>query len=95
MIDTYFSPRFYDHNHSPTSKSSSADGAGGHFGDLLIQCVNLSAVVSLLINPFDQVLNVVYKLEDFVKNQYKLRIVKYKYMQELKKLFAPEIKFIE
>ena len=49
----------------------------------------------LLINPLDQVLNVVYKLEDFVKTQYKLRILKYKYMQEVKGLFTPQIKFIE
>ena len=49
----------------------------------------------LLINPLDQVLNVVYKLEDFTKQQYKLRIQKHKYMKELKDVFTPEIKFIE
>ena len=47
----------------------------------------------LLINPLDQVLKVAFKIEDFVKNQYKLRINKYKLLEELKNEFRPKIVF--
>ena len=48
----------------------------------------------LLINPLDQVLKVRYGMEDFVKRQYKLRMQKYKFQEEIKNYFSPTITFL-
>ena len=48
----------------------------------------------LLINPLDQVLKVRYGMEDFVKMQYKLRMQKYKFQEEIKNYFSPTITFL-
>ena len=49
----------------------------------------------LLINPIDEVLEVGYKIKDFVKNQHKLRIKKYEMCREIETLFNPKQIFEE
>ena len=45
----------------------------------------------LLINPLDQLIEVAFKEKDFVKSQYKLRVMKYKLCREIKNLFKLKI----
>jgi DNA polymerase elongation subunit (family B) len=47
-------------------------------------------------NPMDQVLNIIYKgkIKDFTLNQYKIRLQKYKSIEEIKKLFCPRIQVL-
>ena len=47
----------------------------------------------LLINPLDQLVEVAFKYKDFVKNQHKLRILKYKVCKEIKNLFKLKFDF--
>ena len=49
--------------------------------------------LKLAVNPLDQALEVQYGLKNFASDQYKLRVKKYKYLEELKKHFEPKISF--
>lgn len=45
------------------------------------------------INPLDEILEKIYNIKDFVKQQYKLRLTKGKLIQRIKALGTPEIRF--
>lgn len=45
-----------------------------------------------LINPVDQILEVIFNLDNFIKNQYKIYVAKKKMILQIKDLFAPEIR---
>lgn len=51
--------------------------------------------LKLLINPIDQLLSVAYGIEDFVNNQYKLRLNKNKIHQQINRISEPDIQIIE
>ena len=48
----------------------------------------------LLINPIDQLLEVAYKMEKFMKSQHKLRVQKYKMCRQIDELFNSTIDFV-
>ena len=49
----------------------------------------------LLINPLDEVLKVAYKIENFIKDQYKLRILKYKINRKIEEKFSKKLYFFK
>ena len=49
--------------------------------------------LKLCANPLDQLLEVVYKLQNFVLNQYKMRLKRLKYLDDIKKLSEPILVF--
>ena len=51
--------------------------------------------IHLLINPLDQLIEVAYKMKDFMKFHYKDRIKKYKMCEQLKKMFNTRVEFEE
>ena len=48
----------------------------------------------LLINPIDQLLEVAYKMEKFMKSQHKLRVQKYKMCRQIDELFNSTLDFV-
>lgn len=44
-----------------------------------------------LINPFDEVLQIMFQQQHFTKHQHKIRLQKYEMLQELKRLMAPQL----
>jgi len=50
--------------------------------------------MKLFVNPIDQVLEVMIGLNDFVKTQFKYRVIKQKVTTELKNKFRPVVKFV-
>jgi hypothetical protein len=50
-------------------------------------------ILHLAINPFDQLLNIVFKIPNFVEQQYKLRLLKHNILIELLSIFSPSLKF--
>ena len=46
--------------------------------------------LSRLINPVDQVLEVVFQIKDFMKNQYNYQVLKKKMSRQIEDLFAPK-----
>ncbi len=44
-----------------------------------------------LINPFDEVLQIMFQRQNFTKQQHKIRLQKYEMLQELKRLMAPQL----
>ena len=69
--------------------------------ELLNQCfyviINLALIylyyLNLASNPLDQALEVAYNIKNFVHEQYKLRVIKYKLLEEFKNLYKTTLIF--
>ncbi|MDC0230922.1 hypothetical protein OAK19_03065, partial [Aureispira] len=48
----------------------------------------------LLINPLDEVLKVAYNIENLIKEQYKLRTLKFKINRKIEEIFEIKISFL-
>jgi intein/homing endonuclease len=86
----------YNKNDKQYDKLESIDYFNNH-SDILK--IDFMYYLKLLINPLDEVLNIVYKddpkfKKDFIAEQYKIRNNRIKVLNDVKGLFEPKIQFV-
>jgi len=86
----------YNKNDKQYDKLESIDYFNNH-SDILK--IDFMYYLKLLINPLDEVLNIVYKddpkfKKDFIAEQYKIRNNRIKVLNDIKGLFEPKIQFV-
>lgn len=86
----------YNKNDKQYDKLESIDYFNNHSDVLKI---DFMYYLKLLINPLDEVLNIVYKddpkfKKDFIAEQYKFRNNRIKVLNDIKSLFEPKIQFV-
>jgi DNA polymerase elongation subunit (family B) len=79
------------HTAKQFTKIESVDYFNKHSRSL---CIDYMYYLKQLVNPLDQILNIIFDKKDFMMEQYKLRRTYSKVIDELNNLFAPKFKYL-